>query len=134
MSDTIYDLITEQNAQLEAAKQHFEASENSLKSALNTLSKANKIALKIQKMALGDNIKSQPSCDVPITEHRMKHRPGRPAKIDQDPELEAFLMERIHRLGFVQMADEVAKHFPQDRRVGKSAIHAWYKRRLKHSL
>ncbi len=29
---------------------------------------------------------------------------------------------------FDQLAEEVANHFPQDRRVGKSAIHDWWQK------
>lgn len=43
-------------------------------------------------------------------------------------ELQAFIRARIDRLTFVEIADEVAAHFPLARRVRRSAIHAWWKR------
>jgi len=68
----------------------------------------------------------------PATEHRREHRPGRPVKIDADPELAAFVAARIDRMTFHQLAAAVAETFPPARRVGKSAIHAWWQRRQKH--
>ncbi|TYB81482.1 hypothetical protein [Maritimibacter fusiformis] len=64
----------------------------------------------------------------PATDHRREHRSGRPPKIDTDPELAAFIRARIDRLTFEEIAAQVAAHFPPDRRVGKSTIHAWWKR------
>lgn len=64
----------------------------------------------------------------PATDHRREHRSGRPPKIDTDPELAAFIRARIDRLTFEEIAAQVAAHFPPARRVGKSTIHAWWKR------
>ena len=70
-----------------------------------------------------------PPCDVPVTEHRRLHRPGIQPRIDADPVLAAFILARIDRLTYKQIAEEVAAHFPPDRRVRHSAIHAWATRR-----
>lgn len=59
-------------------------------------------------------------------EHRRLHRPGRPRRIDTDPELRAFVLDRIDRMTFEELADAIARHFPPDRRIGKSAIHDWF--------
>lgn len=67
----------------------------------------------------------------PVTDHRRAHRPGRQAKIDQDAALQAFILARIDRMGFVQIAEDVAAHFPPERRVGKSAINEWWHRNRK---
>lgn len=67
-------------------------------------------------------------CDVPVTDHRRAHRMGRPARLDTDPELRAFILARIDRLTFPEIEAEVAKVFPENRRIGKSAIHAWWTR------
>lgn len=64
-----------------------------------------------------------------LTDHRRAHRPGRPARIETDPELGAFIRARIDRMTFCEIAEEVAKAFPENRRVGKSAIHAWWQAR-----
>ena len=53
---------------------------------------------------------------------------GRVPKIDGDPELQAFILARIDRMTYVQLAEDVAEHFPEPRRIGKSAIHAWIKK------
>lgn len=64
----------------------------------------------------------------PASDHRRTHRPGRPARIDTDPELRAFIRARIERMTFVALAAEIAETFPPERRVGKSAIHKWWQR------
>lgn len=62
------------------------------------------------------------------TRHRRAHRPGRPARIDNDPALRAFVLARIDHLTFEQLAEEITKAFPPARRIGKSGIHAcWQK-------
>lgn len=62
------------------------------------------------------------------TEHRRLHRPGVPSKLDTDPELRAFVLARMDRMTFPQLADAVAAHFPPERRVRKSAIHRWWRK------
>jgi hypothetical protein len=68
-----------------------------------------------------------PSCNVPPSEHRRAHRPGKARIIPADPALQAFIRARIDSLTYVQIAAEVAAHFPPSRRVGKSAIQDWWK-------
>ncbi|SFF69257.1 hypothetical protein SAMN05443635_10178 [Roseobacter denitrificans OCh 114] len=64
-------------------------------------------------------------------QHLREHRPGRPSKIDNDPELRAFIVARINTTTFTALEREVAEAFPPDRRIGKSAIHNWWERNLK---
>lgn len=59
-------------------------------------------------------------------EHRRAHRPGRPAKLDADPELQAFVRARLPNMTFHQIEDAVAQAFTPERRVRKSAIHLWW--------
>ncbi|MEP5730735.1 MAG: hypothetical protein ABJL67_15345 [Sulfitobacter sp.] len=61
-------------------------------------------------------------------EHIRQHRPGRPSKIDTDAELHAFVVARIDTTTFEALAAQIAEHFPPERRVGKSTIHAWWQR------
>lgn len=77
--------------------------------------------------ALNTRLKGLPICDVPLTEHRRQHKFGRVAKIDTDPELRAFILARVERMTFSEIADAVASHFPQNRRIGRSAIYEWWK-------
>lgn len=65
-------------------------------------------------------------CSPPPSEHRRDHKPGRAAKLDTDRELQAFVRARLSRMTFEGIADDVAQTFPPERRVGKSAIHAWW--------
>ena len=68
----------------------------------------------------------------PVCDHRRAHRPGRPGRIDTDSELRAFVLARIERMTFIDLAEDIAKHFPPERRVGKSALNEWcHKNRLK---
>ncbi len=64
----------------------------------------------------------------PVRDHRRNHRPGRPCRIDADPELRAFVLARIDRLTFTALAEEIARAFPPGRRDGKSARHAWFRK------
>lgn len=69
----------------------------------------------------------QPFTTAPPTcEHRRAHRPGKPRKIDSDTELRAFIEARIDRMTFIELEDAIAERFPPERRVRKSAIHAWW--------
>ena len=70
-------------------------------------------------------------CDVEPSEHRRAHRSGRAPIIDTDPVLQAFIEARIDKLTFAEIAADVAAQFPPKRRVGKSAIHAWWQRHHK---
>lgn len=62
----------------------------------------------------------------PASAHRRDHRPGRPAILAEDPELRSFVEVRMGRMTFDQIAAAVADHFPEGRRIGKSALHAWW--------
>ena len=74
-----------------------------------------------------------PEATAPATEHRREHRSGHAPKIDTDPELRTFIAARIERMTFDQIATEIAEHFPPDRRVRRSAIHAWWRKQQKRS-
>lgn len=102
---------------------------------LEVVSMAHKRALtalqSAAKCSLKDGIDAQPVSDIPITEHRKQHRAGRPAKIDTDPELQAFIRARIDRLTYQQLAQDVAAYFPPARRVSRSSIQRWWQRQAK---
>ncbi|MCA3441481.1 MAG: hypothetical protein IOC80_09230 [Rhodobacter sp.] len=74
-----------------------------------------------------DSVQRLPLPAVPVSNHRREHRPGRPRIISSDPVLQAFIVARIDRMTFDQIAEDVARHFPPERRVRKSAIHSWWK-------
>lgn len=58
--------------------------------------------------------------------HRRLHRPGRPRRIDADPELRTFVLARIEVMTFEELAEAIAQQFPPERCIGKSAIHDWF--------
>ncbi|MCF6234208.1 MAG: hypothetical protein L3J36_14085 [Rhodobacteraceae bacterium] len=109
--------LTEAGALLRAANDaHIEAS-NAFQTAINR--------------AVKDGLNTLQPDAFPATDHRRHrrhHRPGRPAKIDTDPELQAYIAARIDRMTFVQIAEDIAQHFPPERHVRKTAIHAWWHR------
>ncbi|SEN51789.1 hypothetical protein SAMN04488103_105265 [Gemmobacter aquatilis] len=80
------------------------------------------------EQAVQQGIYALPETAAPISAHRREHRPGPPPKIAGDPELQAFITARVDRLTFAEIAAEVAQNFPANRRVGKSAIHEWWRK------
>lgn len=65
-------------------------------------------------------------------QHLREHRPGRPSRIDSDPEPRAFIMARIETTTFPDLDRDVAERFPPERRVKKSTIHKWRQRRVQN--
>ncbi|MFT4013034.1 MAG: hypothetical protein QM682_06460 [Paracoccus sp. (in: a-proteobacteria)] len=63
-----------------------------------------------------------------MTEHRREHRAGRVPKIDTDPELPAFILARLDRLTYRQIAAAIAAHFPPERHVHPTTVHRWAQR------
>lgn len=72
-------------------------------------------------------VKRPVKVDVEAT-HRREHRMGRPAKIDADSELQAFVTARLDTMTFDQIAKEVASHFAPKRRASRSSIHRWWQK------
>ncbi len=71
---------------------------------------------------------SLPACDVPVTQHRREHRAGRVPKIDAQPELAAFILARLDRLTYHQIAAEITAHFPPGSHVHPATVHRWAQR------
>ncbi len=65
-----------------------------------------------------------------IHAHVREHRPGRPSKIDSDPELRAFILARLDHMTFEGLARAVAENFPPERRVARTTINEWWHRRI----
>ena len=84
-----------------------------------------KLAL-IETGLTDERIRALPACTVAANAHRREHRPGVQAKLDGDPEVRAFVLARIDRMTYRQIADEVALHFPVERHVKRSSIHLWW--------
>ena len=112
-------MASEQRDKLTEALAELRASHAALWRAILTIEQA-------LQCTIEQGINALPQSTAPISEHRSKHRPGKPPKIDADPELKAFIAARIERLTFDQVASEVANHFPPSRQVKRSAIHAWW--------
>lgn len=117
MGDIVRVKIRDAYHQIKSAERMFEEGLKSLSNALQTVGACEDILLE-------NGIENLPLSDQPVTDHRREHHMGRVPKIESDPELQAFVLARIDRLTHAQLAQEVAEHFPEPRRVGKSAIHA----------
>ncbi|MFO1140790.1 MAG: hypothetical protein U1E59_00095 [Amaricoccus sp.] len=87
-------------------------------------------ALERHREALVQDRLALPPCDTPPFEHR--RRPGRLSKIGADPELQAFILPRLDRLTYHQIADAVAAHFPPEPRVRPSDPEAPRTARAQH--
>lgn len=98
---------------------------------LNAISKARETIAECARLASDQSLSDGAQSSVPVTEHRRLHRSGCPPKIDQDPALQTFILARIDRLTYQEIAVEIAAAFPEDRRVSKSTVHAWHKGRRK---
>lgn len=101
-------------AALDAASASLDALERVLQSALED--------------GIEGGIEALPEPVAPPSEHLRHHRPGKPRKLDTDAELRAFVRARLDRMTFEEIAEAIAAHFPPERRVRRSAIHAWWKR------
>jgi len=110
------------------AYQQIKTAEHLFEQGLTALSTALKTIGECEDIALDDSLGNLPTCSTPVTDHRRAHRMGRVPKIERDPELQAFILARVDRLTFTQLAKEVAEHFPSERQVKKSAIHQWWSR------
>ena len=73
-------------------------------------------------------LKALPTHEDMIAAHRRAHRPGRPGKIEGDPELEAFIRARIDTLTFAQIVSEVRATFPPDRQCSHSGLGRWWQK------
>lgn len=80
------------------------------------------------KAAVEHGVQGLPSPTAPVSDHRREHRPGKPRIIPNDPDLQAIIRARTDRMTFAEIAADVAQHFPPERRVGKSAIHDWFRK------
>lgn len=65
-------------------------------------------------------------CGPAATDHLREHKKGYPAKVDTDPELRAFILARLDRMTFEQLAAAVAANFAPERQISKSSIHRWW--------
>ena len=63
-----------------------------------------------------------------IAAHRRAHRTGRPAKIEADTELRAFVTARIDTHTFDDLTSQIAATFPPNRRVSRSSLHRWWQK------
>ena len=83
----------------------------------------------LREKAVQGRPSSLPLCNVPATQHRREHRAGIPAIIDSNPTLQAFILARLDRLTFKQIADEIAQHFPPALHIHQSTVHRWSQKR-----
>lgn len=114
MARSLAELIRDAAGELRAADAALSRARSALDVAARDLSRA--------------RIDAQPPPAAPVTDHRREHRPGRPAKLDTDAELRSFVLARIDRMTFEEIAAEIAVEFPVKRRLAKSAIHTWWRK------
>lgn len=115
-------------AKIGDAYQQIKSAEHLFEQGLDTLSMALQTIGVCEDILLENSMDNLPLSDLPVTDHRREHRMGPVPKIETDPELKAFILARIDRMTYVQVAQEVAEHFPEPRRVGKTTIYDWTKR------
>ena len=60
---------------------------------------------------------------------RAAHRPGRPSRIASDPEVEAFVLDRIEVMTYAEIVAAVAARFPKARHISSSGLQRWWAKR-----
>lgn len=60
---------------------------------------------------------------------RREHRPGRPGKIESDPEVKAFVDANLPRMTFRELARACRDKFGAARAPGRSAVHRYWQSR-----
>lgn len=80
------------------------------------------------EVSLQQDLNALPELTAPVSEHRRAHRPGCAPKIAADAELQTFILARIDRLTFAEIASQVADHFPASRHVSKTTIWEWWRK------
>lgn len=113
-------------ADLDTAREQLAQAADLLRAALTAHAGAASALESAVGRAVNDGFNTLSTLPGPVCLHTRLHRPGRPSRIETDPELRRFVLARIDRMGFVDLANQIANHFPSDRRVGKSALHAWF--------
>lgn len=78
--------------------------------------------------ALQEGVKAPVEPPFNAAAWRAQHRCGTPSKLESDPELRAFVLARIDRLTFEEIASDIAAAFPPERRTSRSALHRWWHR------
>lgn len=86
----------------------------SLEAAVNTPSKGHKRALET---------------DDARAAWLAAHRPGRPSRIASDPEVEAFVLDRIEAMTYAEIVAAVAARFPKARHISMSSLQRWWAKR-----
>ncbi|MGS4946977.1 hypothetical protein ACVDG3_15980 [Meridianimarinicoccus sp. RP-17] len=128
------DLIHAARGTMDAAQASIELAQRVIAQAHSDIETARRSIAELAETTQAHVIAELPASTAPITEHRRNHRPGRPAVLDTDPELRAFVLARIDRMTFHEIEAEIALQYPVERRVKKSAIHAWWKKtRARHT-
>ncbi|MDR0810031.1 MAG: hypothetical protein LBE86_13050 [Gemmobacter sp.] len=96
-------------------------------SALADLDRAG-AAIRQLATAVEHPLQEQEMAPLPGADHLRQHRMGTPSRLDTDPELRAFVIARVSRMTFPQLAQAIAQTFPKHRRVSQSTIHRWWHR------
>jgi hypothetical protein len=60
--------------------------------------------------------------------HRAAHLPGFPGRIESDPELRAFILQRIETQTLAAIIAAVRATFPPGRQTSLSGLSRWWKR------
>jgi len=128
------DLIHAARGTMDAAQVSIEMAQRTIAQVHSDIETARRSIAELAETMQAHVIAELPSSAAPITEHRRKYRPGRPAILDTDPELRAFVLAGIDRMTFPEIEAAIALQYPVERRVKKSAIHAWWKKtRARHT-
>lgn len=128
MDADLSDLIHTATGTINAALASIELAAREIAQARSDIETARRSVSELERKTQATAIAELPVSTAPITEHRRNHRPGRPAVLDTDPELRAFVLARIDRLTYHEIAAGIALEYPVERCVKKSSIHRWWQK------
>lgn len=95
-------------------------------------------AFKLRALAAGlEAAANAPSTDrktpvegtSPLAAWRAAHRSGTPSRITCDPEIQAFILDRIETMTYAQIVAAVAQSFPKSRHISMSSLQRWWAKR-----
>lgn len=113
-------------ARLSDASRHLTAALSCVSAAMSALHQA-PFEAPLKTPLKGHNAPHEDS--LSLAAWRAAHRRGRPSRIASDPEVEAFVLDRIEVMTYAEIVAAVAESFPKARHISSSGLQRWWAKR-----